>query len=84
MGELLTGQVKRLDRGEMVMDLGRTEGIVPRREQSRAEHYNPGDRVRAVLVHVERLGKGPQLILSRASELLVNASACCGTTVSFR
>jgi N utilization substance protein A len=55
----------------MVVDLGRTEGVVPRREQSRAEHYNPGDRIRAVLVHVERLGKGPQLILSRASELLV-------------
>jgi N utilization substance protein A len=55
----------------MVVDLGRTEGVVPRREQSRAEHYNPGDRIRAVMIHVERLGKGPQLILSRASELLV-------------
>jgi len=71
IGELLTGQVKRFDRGDMILDLGRTEGIVPRREQSRAEHYNPGDRVRAVLVNVERLGKGPQLTLSRASELLV-------------
>jgi N utilization substance protein A len=70
-GELLTGQVKRFDRGDMVVDLGRTEGVVPRREQSRAEHYNPGDRVRAVLIHVERQGKGPQLVLSRASELLV-------------
>jgi N utilization substance protein A len=55
----------------MIVDLGRTEGIVPRREQSRAEHYNPGDRVRAVLVNVERQGKGPQLTLSRASEILV-------------
>jgi len=55
----------------MIVDLGRTEGVIPRREQSRAEHYNPGDRIRAALVHVERLGKGPQLILSRASELLV-------------
>ena len=71
IGELLTGQVKRFDRGDMVLDLGRTEGVIPRREQSRAEHYNPGDRVRAVLVNVERLGKGPQLLLSRASELLV-------------
>jgi N utilization substance protein A len=71
IGELLTGQVKRFDRGDMVLDLGRTEGVIPRREQSRAEHYNPGDRIRAVLVHVERLGKGPQLIMSRASELLV-------------
>jgi N utilization substance protein A len=70
-GELLTGQVKRFDRGDMIVDLGRTEGVIPRREQSRAEHYNPGDRIRAVLVHVERLGKGPQLVLSRASESLV-------------
>jgi len=71
IGEMLTGQVKRFDRGDMILDLGRTEGIIPRREQSRAEHYNPGDRIRAVLVNVERLGKGPQLTLSRASELLV-------------
>lgn len=70
-GELMTGQVKRFDRGDMIVDLGRTEGVIQRRDQSRAEHYNPGDRVRAVLVHVERLGKGPQLLLSRASELLV-------------
>ncbi|MCH7780308.1 MAG: transcription termination factor NusA, partial [Acidobacteria bacterium] len=50
---------------------GRTEGIVPRREQSRAEHYNPGDRIRCVLINVERQGKGPQLILSRADPILV-------------
>jgi N utilization substance protein A len=71
IGDLLTGQVKRFDRGDMIVDLGRTEGVVPRREQSRAEHYNPGDRVRAVLINVERQGKGPQLTCSRASELLV-------------
>jgi len=70
-GELLTGQVKRFDRGDMIVDLGRTEGVISRREQSRAEHYNPGDRIRAVLLNVERLGKGPQLLLSRADELLV-------------
>jgi N utilization substance protein A len=55
----------------MMVDLGRTEAVIPRREQSRAEHYNPGDRIRAVLVNVERQGKGPQLTLSRASEMLV-------------
>jgi len=70
-GELITGQVKRFDRGDMLVDLGRTEGVIPRREQSRAEHYNQGERVRAILINVERLGKGPQLIISRASELLV-------------
>jgi len=71
LGELLNGTVKRFDRGDLLIDLGRTEAVIPRREQSRAEHYNPGDRVRAALVHVERLGKGPQLILSRSSEDLV-------------
>ncbi len=71
VGELLTGVVKRFDRGDMILDLGRTEGIIPRREQSRAEHYNPGDRVRSILLNVDRLGKGPQLLLSRGSELLV-------------
>jgi N utilization substance protein A len=71
VGELLTGQVKRFDRGDMVVDLGRTEGVITRREQSRAEHYNPGDRIRAVLLNVEHQGKGPQLLLSRASEFLV-------------
>jgi N utilization substance protein A len=71
IGDLLTGQVKRFDRGDMIVDAGRTEAVIPRREQSRAEHYNPGDRVRAVLINVERLGKGPQLTLSRASEMLV-------------
>jgi len=70
-GELLAGQIKRFDRGDMIADLGRTEGILPRREQSRAEHYNPGDRIRAILIHVERLGKGPQLTLSRAAGELV-------------
>ncbi len=70
-GELLTGQVKRFDRGDMIVDLGRAEAVIPRREQSRAEHYNPGDRIRAVLLNVDRLGKGPQLLLSRADELLV-------------
>ncbi|MDH3628977.1 MAG: transcription termination factor NusA, partial [Acidobacteriota bacterium] len=71
VGELMTGVVKRFDRGDMILDLGRTEGIVNRREQSRAEHYNPGDRVRTVLTEVERLGKGPQLVMSRGSGLLV-------------
>ena len=59
VSELLTGQVKRFDRGDMVVDLGRTEGVVPRREQSRAEHYNPGDRIRAVLINTSSAGTRP-------------------------
>ncbi len=71
IGELFTGVVKRFDRGDMIVDLGRAEAAIPRREQSRAEHYNPGDRIRAVLVNVDRQGKGAQLTLSRADEILV-------------
>lgn len=70
-GELINGIVKRLERGDLVIDLGQTEASIPKREQSRAEHYNPGDRVRAVIADVERSGKGPQVVLSRTDPRLV-------------
>ncbi|MDH3285921.1 MAG: transcription termination factor NusA [Acidobacteriota bacterium] len=72
VGELINGIVKRFERGDMIVDLGATEGIVPRREQSRNEHYNQGDRIRAIIFDVERSGKGPQVVLSRADPRLVN------------
>jgi N utilization substance protein A len=64
-GELITGLVKRFERGDMVVDLGRTEGLLPRREQSRAEHYNIGDRIRVVIVDVLKVSRGPQVVISR-------------------
>ncbi len=64
-GELITGLVKRFERGDMVVDLGRTEGLLPRREQSRAEHYNIGDRIRVVIVDVLKVSRGPQVVVSR-------------------
>jgi len=67
IGELLTGSVKRFERGDMVIDLGRAEAILPRREQSRAEHYNVGDRIRAVVVEVLRDTRGPLVVVSRSS-----------------
>jgi N utilization substance protein A len=71
-GELINGVVKRFERGDIVLDLGRTEALLPRREQSRAEHYNLDDRVRAVIVNVDKAAKGPQVIVSRTdSRLLV-------------
>jgi N utilization substance protein A len=69
--EIINGIVKRFERGDMIVDLGRTEAIIPRREQSRAEHYNPGDRVRAVILSVDKASKGPQVVLSRTDPLLV-------------
>jgi len=71
VGEIINGMVKRFERGDMIVDLGRTEAIIPRREQSRAEHYNPGDRVRALILSVDKASKGPQVILSRSDPLLV-------------
>ena len=71
IGEIVNGIVKRFERGDIVVDLGRTEAALPKKEQSRAEHYNQGDRVRAVIVNVDRATKGPQVILSRTDPLLL-------------
>lgn len=71
VGELVTGIVKRFERGDMIVDLGRTEALLPRREQSRAEHYNIGDRIRVVMVEVLRATRGPQVIVSRSSPELL-------------
>jgi len=71
VGDLINGIVKRFERGDLIVDLGRTEGVIPRREQSRSEHYNPGDRVRAIIADVERSGKGPQVVLSRTDPRLI-------------
>jgi N utilization substance protein A len=71
IGEIINGIVKRFERGDIIVDLGRTEAVLPKKEQSRAEHYNQGDRVRAVIVNVDRATKGPQVILSRTDPLLL-------------
>lgn len=71
VGELINGVVKRLERGDIVVDLGATEGVIPRREMSRAEHFNQGDRIRAIIADVERSGKGPQVVLSRTDPRMV-------------
>ena len=64
-GELITGLVKRFERGDMIVDLGRAEALLPRREQSRAEHYNIGDRIRLVIIDVLKVSRGPQIVVSR-------------------
>jgi transcription termination/antitermination protein NusA len=71
IGELLSGTVKRFERGDMIVDLGRTEAIVPRDQQSRAERYGQGERIRAILFDVHRNPKGPQLVLSRTDPRLL-------------
>ncbi len=72
VGTIVNGYVKRFERGDMIVDLnGRTEGAIPRSQQSRAERYSQGDRIRAVIVDVHTQPKGPQVILSRTDPILL-------------
>jgi N utilization substance protein A len=65
-GELITGIVRRFERGSnIIVDLGRTEAILPTREQTPRESYRPGDRIVALLKDIDREARGPQIILSR-------------------
>src|SRR5437870_4236879 len=71
VGELVNCIVKRVEGPDVIVDLGRTEARLPKREQSRLETYNLGDRLRVVIRAVERASKGPQVIVSRADPMLV-------------
>jgi N utilization substance protein A len=65
IGEIVTGDVQQIERGGIVVNLGRTEALLPPREQIRRERYRQGDRIRAYVLSVEKSTKGPQIILSR-------------------
>jgi N utilization substance protein A len=71
VGELMSGTVKRFERGDMIVDLGKTEGTIPRDQQSRAERYGQGERIRCILYDVHKNPKGPQLVLSRTDPRLL-------------
>jgi N utilization substance protein A len=71
VGELINSVVKRMEGPDLIVDLGRTEARLPKREQSRLEAYNVGDRLRVTIRAVERAAKGPQVIVSRADPALV-------------
>ncbi|MCU0846550.1 MAG: transcription termination factor NusA [Spirochaetes bacterium] len=64
-GELINGFCQRKTRDAIYVDLGRTEGILPAREQSPLEHYKTGDRIKALILAVQKNSKGPSVILSR-------------------
>ena len=68
---MVSGTVKRFENGDIFVEAGRVEALLPRREQSRAENYTTGDRVRAVIREVNKNTKGPQLILSRTDPVLL-------------
>ncbi len=71
IGEVVNATVKRFENGDMVVELGRIEASLPRKEQSRAESYAPGERLRAVIKGVNRSTKGPQIVLSRTDPALL-------------
>jgi transcription termination/antitermination protein NusA len=70
-GELVTAIVKRAEGPDLIVDMGRTEARLPKREQSKLETYNIGERLRVVIKTVDRAAKGPQVIVSRADASLV-------------
>ncbi len=65
IGKLVSGTVYRIDRRQIIVDMGKAEGILPRREQSFRDNYRQGDKIRAILLSVSREPKGPVLLLSR-------------------
>ncbi len=71
VGELVTVIVKRAEGPDLIVDMGRTEARLPKREQSKLETYNIGERLRVVIKVVDRAAKGPQVIVSRADASLV-------------
>ena len=64
-GEIINGIVQRIDRGDIIVNLGQTEGILPGREQVPRESYRRGDRIRAYILDVLQDTRGPQIVLSR-------------------
>jgi N utilization substance protein A len=64
-GEIINGIVQRIEKGDIIVNLGRTDAVLPHGEQVRSENYRQGDRIRALLLKVQKESKGPQLILSR-------------------
>jgi N utilization substance protein A len=64
-GEIINGIVQRIDRGDIIVNLGQTEGVLPIREQVPKENYRRGDRIRALILEVLHESRGPQVVLSR-------------------
>jgi N utilization substance protein A len=64
--DIVTGNVQQVDKGNLLVNLGRAEGIIPLKEQIPKEKYRQGDRIRALILDVQKTAKGPQIVLSRA------------------
>ena len=71
VGEVVNCVVKRFENGDIIVELGKTEGKLPKREQSRLESFSVSDRIRVIIIKVEKTSKGPQVIVSRTDPSLV-------------
>ena len=71
VGEVVNTTVKRFENGDLVVEVDRVEAVLPRKEQSRAESYTPGERIRAVIKGVNRGAKGEQIVMSRTDPALL-------------
>lgn len=67
VGDIVTGTVRRRERGDLIVDLGKAEAILPPRERVPGEDYAPGESIRCLLLKIEQTNRGPDIILSRAN-----------------
>jgi len=72
VNEVINAMVKRVEGQDVIVDLGKAEARMPKKEQSRLESFAPGERARVVIVRVEKASKGPQVVVSRAVPELVS------------
>ena len=71
VGDIITGTVRRRERSDLIVDLGKAEAVLPMRERVPGEDYAPGERIRCLLLNIENTPRGPELILSRSSAKFV-------------
>ncbi|PTX91142.1 transcription termination factor NusA [Opitutus sp. ER46] len=71
VGNIVTGTVRRRERNDLYIDLGKAEAVMPGKEQVPGEEYQPGERIRCLLMEIQNTPRGPEIILSRASPKFV-------------
>jgi len=67
VGDIVTGTVRRRERGDLIVDLGKAEAVLPPRERVPGEDYAPGESIRCLLLRIEQTNRGPDIILSRSN-----------------
>jgi len=71
IGDIVSGVVRRRERNDLIIDLGKAEALLPAREKVHGEDYSPGERIRCLLIAIEQTNHGPELILTRAHQKFI-------------